>query len=80
MMQVIKRYEKAFGERNYQFTAGKVDFITIDAQTLDGIITIFSFSYFNLPHSFIPFYVHVMSENANLFSSYYFRTCDYSSR
>ncbi|KAH0736462.1 hypothetical protein KY285_012169 [Solanum tuberosum] len=36
MPEVIKRYEKAFGARNYQFTAGKVDFITIDAQTLDG--------------------------------------------
>lgn len=36
MPEVIKRYEKAFGARNSQFTAGKVDFITIDAQTLDG--------------------------------------------
>lgn len=36
MPEVIKRYEKAFGARNYQFTAGKVDFIAIDAQTLDG--------------------------------------------
>ncbi|KAK4373898.1 hypothetical protein RND71_004575 [Anisodus tanguticus] len=35
MPEVIKRYEKAFGARNYQFTAGKVDFIAIDAQTLD---------------------------------------------
>lgn len=42
MMQVIKRYEKAFGARNYQFTAGKVDFIAIDAQTLDGNITMYS--------------------------------------
>jgi hypothetical protein len=35
-IQVIKRYEKEFGMRNYQFTVGKVDFIAIDAQTLDG--------------------------------------------
>lgn len=35
-IQVIKRYEKEFGSRNYQFTVGKVDFIAIDAQTLDG--------------------------------------------
>lgn len=34
--EVIKRYEKEFGMRNYQFTVGKVDFIAIDAQTLDG--------------------------------------------
>ncbi|XP_058226971.1 uncharacterized protein C630.12 isoform X1 [Rhododendron vialii] len=36
MPEVIKRYEKEFGSRNYQFTVGKVDFIAIDAQTLDG--------------------------------------------
>ncbi|XAR74034.1 hypothetical protein NMG60_11008188 [Bertholletia excelsa] len=36
MPQVINRYEKKFGSRNYQFTDGKVDFIAIDAQTLDG--------------------------------------------
>lgn len=36
MPEVIKRYEKAFGARYYQFTAGKVDFIAIDALTLDG--------------------------------------------
>ncbi|KAH0736463.1 hypothetical protein KY285_012170 [Solanum tuberosum] len=36
MPEVIKQDEKAFGARSYQFTAGKVDFITIDAQTLDG--------------------------------------------
>ncbi|KAJ8539349.1 hypothetical protein K7X08_013601 [Anisodus acutangulus] len=35
MPEIIKRYEKAFGARNYQFTAGKVDFIAIDAQTVD---------------------------------------------
>jgi hypothetical protein len=35
-IQVIRRYEKEFGIRNYQFTVGKVDFIAIDAQTLDG--------------------------------------------
>ncbi|XP_010278409.1 PREDICTED: uncharacterized protein C630.12 [Nelumbo nucifera] len=34
--EVINRYEKEFGERNYRFTAGKVDFISVDAQTLDG--------------------------------------------
>lgn len=34
-IQVIKRYEKEFGMRNYRFTVGKVDFIVIDAQTLD---------------------------------------------
>uniref|UniRef100_A0A7N2L824 Calcineurin-like phosphoesterase domain-containing protein n=1 Tax=Quercus lobata TaxID=97700 RepID=A0A7N2L824_QUELO len=33
--EVIKRYENEFGMRNYQFTVGKVDFIAIDAQTLD---------------------------------------------
>jgi len=36
MPEVIKRYEREFGSRNYQFTVGKVDFIAIDAQTLDG--------------------------------------------
>lgn len=35
-IQVIRRYEKEFGTRNYQFTVGKVNFIAIDAQTLDG--------------------------------------------
>ncbi|XP_059449328.1 uncharacterized protein C630.12 isoform X1 [Corylus avellana] len=34
--EVIRRYEKEFGIRNYQFTVGKVDFISVDAQTLDG--------------------------------------------
>jgi len=33
---VLSRYEKEFGSRNYQFSAGKVDFVVIDAQTLDG--------------------------------------------
>ncbi|KAG0501859.1 hypothetical protein HPP92_001931 [Vanilla planifolia] len=35
-MEVIHRYEKEFGARNYRFSAGKVDFIVVDAQTLDG--------------------------------------------
>ncbi|KAK8930605.1 hypothetical protein KSP39_PZI016829 [Platanthera zijinensis] len=35
-MQVIQRYEKEFGARNYRFSAGKLDFIVVDAQTLDG--------------------------------------------
>uniref|UniRef100_A0A0E0GNQ9 Calcineurin-like phosphoesterase domain-containing protein n=1 Tax=Oryza nivara TaxID=4536 RepID=A0A0E0GNQ9_ORYNI len=34
--EVISRYEKEFGSRNYQFSAGKVDFVVVDAQTLDG--------------------------------------------
>ncbi|MED6177484.1 hypothetical protein PIB30_098533 [Stylosanthes scabra] len=34
--QVIKRYEEKFGARNYRFTIGKVDFIVVDSQTLDG--------------------------------------------
>ncbi|KAK8941659.1 hypothetical protein KSP40_PGU016595 [Platanthera guangdongensis] len=33
---VIQRYEKEFGARNYRFSAGKLDFIVVDAQTLDG--------------------------------------------
>ncbi|CAH1429089.1 unnamed protein product [Lactuca virosa] len=36
MPQVINRYEKVFGSRNYNFTAGKVEFVAVDAQTLDG--------------------------------------------
>ncbi|KAL4589325.1 hypothetical protein LXL04_002231 [Taraxacum kok-saghyz] len=36
MPQVISRYEKVFGSRNYKFTAGEVEFIVVDAQTLDG--------------------------------------------
>ncbi|MQL71490.1 hypothetical protein Taro_003776 [Colocasia esculenta] len=34
--EVISRFEKEFGKRNYVFTVEKVDFIVIDAQTLDG--------------------------------------------
>lgn len=34
--EVVRRYEKVFGERNYQFVAGKVQFIAIDAQSIDG--------------------------------------------
>ncbi|XXG81528.1 hypothetical protein AAC387_Pa09g2140 [Persea americana] len=34
--EVIDRYEKEFGPRNYRFTVGKVEFIVVDAQTLDG--------------------------------------------
>ncbi|TKV95713.1 hypothetical protein SEVIR_9G380000v4 [Setaria viridis] len=34
--EVLSRYEKEFGSRNYQFSAGKVDFVVIDAQTLDA--------------------------------------------
>ncbi|KAL0908847.1 hypothetical protein M5K25_023358 [Dendrobium thyrsiflorum] len=34
--EVIDRYEKEFGARNYHFSAGKVNFIVVDAQTLDG--------------------------------------------
>ncbi|CAL4923043.1 unnamed protein product [Urochloa decumbens] len=34
--EVLGRYEKEFGSRNYQFSAGKVDFVVIDAQTLDA--------------------------------------------
>ncbi|XP_076913723.1 uncharacterized protein C630.12-like [Bidens hawaiensis] len=34
--EVIKRYEKVFGLRNYHFTAGEMEFVAVDAQTLDG--------------------------------------------
>ncbi|XP_042036572.1 uncharacterized protein C630.12-like [Salvia splendens] len=34
--EIIKRYETAFGARNFKVTIGEVDFIAIDAQTLDG--------------------------------------------
>ncbi|CAI8607792.1 unnamed protein product [Vicia faba] len=34
--KVIGRYEEKFGIRNYKFTVGKVDFIAVDAQMLDG--------------------------------------------
>jgi hypothetical protein len=33
---VLGRYEKEFGSRNYKFSAGTVDFVVVDAQTLDG--------------------------------------------
>ncbi|KAK3147027.1 hypothetical protein QOZ80_3BG0277090 [Eleusine coracana subsp. coracana] len=35
--EVLGRYEKEFGLRNYKFSAGKVDFVVVDAQTLDGV-------------------------------------------
>ncbi|XP_019461990.1 PREDICTED: uncharacterized protein C630.12 [Lupinus angustifolius] len=34
--EVIQRYEETFGIRNYNFSVGKVNFITVDAQTIDG--------------------------------------------
>ncbi|XP_020574245.1 uncharacterized protein C630.12 isoform X1 [Phalaenopsis equestris] len=34
--EVIDRYEKKFGARHYHFSAGNVNFIVVDAQTLDG--------------------------------------------
>ncbi|KAG4166203.1 hypothetical protein ERO13_A13G116750v2 [Gossypium hirsutum] len=34
--EVVRRYEKEFGSRNYQFMVGKVEFVAIDAQTVDG--------------------------------------------
>ncbi|KQK21380.1 hypothetical protein BRADI_1g60450v3 [Brachypodium distachyon] len=34
--EVIRRYEKEFGPRNFHFLAGKVDFVVVDAQTLDA--------------------------------------------
>nr|KAJ0195910.1 hypothetical protein LSAT_V11C700375850 [Lactuca sativa] len=39
MPQVINRYEKVFGSRNYNLTEGKVEFVVVDAQTLDSIIS-----------------------------------------
>ncbi|XP_010649316.1 uncharacterized protein LOC100256904 isoform X3 [Vitis vinifera] len=33
---VVRRYEQEFGIRNYRFTVGKVEFVVVDAQTLDG--------------------------------------------
>ncbi|CAI9767111.1 unnamed protein product [Fraxinus pennsylvanica] len=36
MPEVTRRYEKEFGARNYRFTLGRVNFIAVDAQTLDG--------------------------------------------
>ncbi|OAY36300.1 uncharacterized protein C630.12 isoform X2 [Manihot esculenta] len=34
--EVVRRYVERFGIRNFQFTVGKVEFIAVDAQTLDG--------------------------------------------
>ncbi|KAI3463178.1 hypothetical protein Pfo_019841 [Paulownia fortunei] len=34
--EIVKRYEREFGARNFKVTLGKVDFIAVDAQTLDG--------------------------------------------
>ncbi|XP_042517183.1 uncharacterized protein C630.12 isoform X2 [Macadamia integrifolia] len=34
--EVMRRYEREFGSRNYCFTVGEVEFIAVDAQTLDG--------------------------------------------
>lgn len=36
----MERYEGTFGKRNYNFTIGKVDFVAIDAQTIDGKVNI----------------------------------------
>lgn len=36
LLQVMERYESVFGERYYKLTIGKVDFVAIDAQTVDG--------------------------------------------
>ncbi|KAL6543095.1 hypothetical protein OROHE_010615 [Orobanche hederae] len=33
--EIIKHYESGFGARNFRITLGEVDFIAIDAQTLD---------------------------------------------
>ncbi|KAI7737968.1 hypothetical protein M8C21_004930, partial [Ambrosia artemisiifolia] len=33
---VISRYEKVFGSRNYHLRAGEVEFVAVDAQTMDG--------------------------------------------
>lgn len=35
-LKVIERYERVFGKRNFVFKVGKVDFVSIDAQDLDG--------------------------------------------
>lgn len=35
-MQVARQYEKEFGSRNHLFMVGKVEFLAVDAQTLDG--------------------------------------------
>ncbi|KAK6267795.1 hypothetical protein QUC31_011955 [Theobroma cacao] len=42
--EVVGRYEKEFGSRNYRFVVGKVEFIAVDAQTLDGTLTYASFT------------------------------------
>ncbi|CAN1317330.1 Uncharacterized protein C630.12 [Linum perenne] len=34
--EVLRRYEKEFGNRNFWFAIGKMEFIAVDAQTLDG--------------------------------------------
>ncbi|XVF86282.1 hypothetical protein PTKIN_Ptkin18bG0027600 [Pterospermum kingtungense] len=34
--EVVRRYEKEFGSRNYRFMVGKVEFLAVDAQTLDA--------------------------------------------
>lgn len=34
--QVNSRYEKEFGTKNYIFSAGTVEFVVVDSQTLDG--------------------------------------------
>ncbi|KAH6821171.1 Calcineurin-like metallo-phosphoesterase superfamily protein [Perilla frutescens var. hirtella] len=34
--EIIKRHEREFGARNFKVRIGEVDFIAIDAQTLDG--------------------------------------------
>ncbi|KAI6700305.1 hypothetical protein NL676_014629 [Syzygium grande] len=34
--EVLSRYEREFGKTNHRFTVGKVEFIAVDAQILDG--------------------------------------------
>ncbi|KAL7152306.1 hypothetical protein ABFS83_04G088100 [Erythranthe nasuta] len=34
--EIVKRHEREFGATNFKVTLGKVDFIAIDSQTLDG--------------------------------------------
>ncbi|XP_039070837.1 uncharacterized protein C630.12 [Hibiscus syriacus] len=36
MPEVVRRYEKEFGSRNYRFMVGEVEFVAVDAQTLDA--------------------------------------------
>ncbi|MBA0875246.1 hypothetical protein Goshw_028528 [Gossypium schwendimanii] len=38
--EVVRRYEKEFGSRNYRFMVGKVEFVAVDAQTVDGSLTL----------------------------------------